>query len=506
MKNIILIIICSIFLDIVLFSQKEYPRIIVTDDIEIIKISDHSYVHTTYIQSPQYGRIGSNGFIYTNKGQALLFDTPMTEDLTIDLVRWIRDSLQAEITGFAPNHWHDDCMGGLEYLHSIGIKSYAFDLTREIARSENLPVPNQGFTDSLILRLGELEIICKYPGPAHSMDNIVVWVPSEKILFGGCMVKDLRSPGLGNTADGDLNEYPKTLKKVLKEFQDARIVIPGHGQFGGLELVKHTLDLATNQEESDFQWPEGKEMGLSLTFDDARLTQIDKGIPLLDKYGVKATFYVSPDNMLQRLDGWEKAIINGHDIGNHSIFHPCSGNFKWSRQTALEDYTLARMQTELDSANTFIKGMLGVVPVSFGYPCGQTFIGRGTMTGSYVPLIAAMFETGRGWRNEGPNDPAYCDMAQLTGMELDGKSFDEIKQLIESAKDQGAWLILVGHEMNNGGNQTSLLFTIEEICKYATDPSNGIWIDHVHNIASYIRNRRGAGKSSEVLAYPDPVF
>ena len=60
-------------------------------------------------------------------------------------------------------------------------------------------------------------------------------------------------------------------------------------------------------------------MAISLTFDDARLSQPDLGIPLLDKYGVKATFYLSPDNMMQRVDGWKKAVRNGHDIGNHSL-------------------------------------------------------------------------------------------------------------------------------------------------------------------------------------------
>lgn len=68
-----------------------------------------------------------------------------------------------------------------------------------------------------------------------------------------------------------------------------------------------------------FSWPEGKKMALSLTFDDGRLSQPDKGIPLLDKYSVKATFYISPANMLERLDAWETAVRNGHEIGNHSI-------------------------------------------------------------------------------------------------------------------------------------------------------------------------------------------
>ena len=71
--------------------------------------------------------------------------------------------------------------------------------------------------------------------------------------------------------------------------------------------ISSAQDYLTNRGEksSDFPWPEGKKMAISLTFDDARLTQIDKGIPLIDKYNVKATFYVSPDNMKQRLEGWK---------------------------------------------------------------------------------------------------------------------------------------------------------------------------------------------------------
>lgn len=247
----------------------------------------------------------------------------------------------------------------------------------------------------------------------------------------------------------------------------------------------------TIQKKSDFQWPEGIKMGLSLTFDDARLSQVDKGIPLLDQYGVKATFYISPENMLKKADAWKEALNNSHEIGNHTVVHPCSGNFEWSRHKALEDYTLQKMAAELDSASKFIEYHLGVHPVSFAYTCGQTFVGRGKNTKSYVPVVATLFESGRGWLDEGPNDPAYCDMSKLTGMELDGKSFDEIMLLIASAKNKGQWLILAGHEMDESGNQTSLLLTIEAICIYASDSTSGIWIDTVHNIAAYIKDKRG---------------
>jgi peptidoglycan/xylan/chitin deacetylase (PgdA/CDA1 family) len=248
----------------------------------------------------------------------------------------------------------------------------------------------------------------------------------------------------------------------------------------------------TNAQPPDkFSWPQGKQMALSLSFDDARLSQPDKGIPLLDKYGVKATFYLVPSAMEQRLDGWKKAVRSGHDIGNHSLSHPCTGNFDWSRDNALEDYTLQRIGMQLDSANQLLKKELGIRAVSFAFPCGQTFVGRGKNTKSYIPVVSSIFETGRGWLSEGPNDPSFCDMSQLTGMELDGKTFDQAKEIIESAKSKGQWLIFAGHEMNDSGTQTSRLSTIEAICKYAADPANGIWINTVHNVASYVKEKRG---------------
>jgi beta-glucosidase len=258
--------------------------------------------------------------------------------------------------------------------------------------------------------------------------------------------------------------------------------------------------------KGDFTWPEGKTMAISFTFDDARLSQIDKGIPLLDSHGVKATFYVSPDRLMQRMEGWKKAVEAGHDIGNHSLVHPCTGNFEWARDRALEDYSLEQMGNELDSASRFIRKMLGVDPVSFGYPCGQTYVGRGLQSRSYVPLVSAMFETGRTWMDEGPNDPEVCDFARLTGMELDGKNFDQVLSLIRQAGRTGSWLILAGHETDLGGPQTSLLSTIDSICRYAADPANGIWIDHVANVGRYVREQRGMPGHAAMKPYQNPAL
>ena len=226
------------------FSQENYKRIKISNDIELIKLSENAYVHVSYASMPNFGRFSSNGLIFINGSEVFLFDTPATDSLTMDLVTWIKDSLKLKIIGFVPNHWHSDCMGGLGYLKNQKIESYASQKTIDIAKANNLPVPANEFKDSLQLQLGDKLIKCYYFGAAHSLDNIVVWIPSEQILFPGCMVKSLNSKDLGNTADGDLIAYPKTIDKLIDRFPMAKIVIPGHGQFGGYELIKHTKELS----------------------------------------------------------------------------------------------------------------------------------------------------------------------------------------------------------------------------------------------------------------------
>ena len=239
-----------------------------------------------------------------------------------------------------------------------------------------------------------------------------------------------------------------------------------------------------------FSWPDGKQVAISLTFDDGRTSQVDAGTALLDQYGVKATFYVVPSAVKQRLEGWKKAVASGHEIGNHSLHHPCTGNFPWSRQKALEDYTLDKMQRELIVTNDSIQYLLGVTPKNFAFPCGQTFVGRGVNTKSYVPIVARLFVSGRGWLDEGPNDPTFCDFAQLTGMEMDGKDFDQVLPLIQSAKETGKWLVLAGHEMGDSGQQTTRLAMLKQLIEYAQNPANGVWIAPVENVAEYIKKQR----------------
>jgi peptidoglycan/xylan/chitin deacetylase (PgdA/CDA1 family) len=83
---------------------------------------------------------------------------------------------------------------------------------------------------------------------------------------------------------------------------------------------------STNQKSIPFPWPDGIKCAVSLTFDDSRLSQIDMGIPLLDRFNIKGTFYITPDLTEKHLPDWIEASENGHEIRNHTMTHPCTGN------------------------------------------------------------------------------------------------------------------------------------------------------------------------------------
>ena len=75
------------------------------------------------------------------------------------------------------------------------------------------------------MRFGPVELF--YPGAAHSTDNLVVYVPSANVLYGGCAVHELSSTSAGNVADADLAEWPTSVERIQKHYPEAEVVIPG---------------------------------------------------------------------------------------------------------------------------------------------------------------------------------------------------------------------------------------------------------------------------------------
>src|SRR5687767_13925095 len=194
--------------------QDSLKRIRITDDLEIIQLSKNAYLHVSWVTMAPYGRFSDNGLIYINNKEAVVMDTPMNDTLSGLLLDWFSKTFPGvTIKAVVINHFHDDCLGGLRSFHERGISSYANYMTNESIKSDSVVKPQQTFTGMQTLRIGKQNIENRYFGEAHSKDNIVTWIPSEKILFGGCMIKALDA-GRGNLADANLKQWSATVQRV----------------------------------------------------------------------------------------------------------------------------------------------------------------------------------------------------------------------------------------------------------------------------------------------------
>src|ERR671939_2070439 len=99
-------------------------------------------------------------------------------------------------------------------------------------------------------------------------------------------------------------------------------------------------------------WPRECRGAVSLTFDDGMRSQLETAIPLLDEHGLQATFYLNPPRdgdeatWREKLAPWRAAAGRGHEIGNHSLTHPCSQNFGFVRR-GLESMTLDEIERDV---------------------------------------------------------------------------------------------------------------------------------------------------------------
>lgn len=221
------------------FKPKEVYK---SKELIIIQISENAFEHTSYKQTDDFGNVPCNGLVVRNNHEAIVFDTPTKDKSSEELIKWINETIQCKINAVIPTHFHDDCLGGLNMFHKHRIPSYACYKTIELATEEHAAVPKNGFRDSLSLKVGHELVQAKFFGEGHTKDNIVVYFPSENILFGGCLIKELGA-GKGYLGDANVAAWPATVENVKKAYPQVNIVVPGHGAFGNKSLLDYTIKL-----------------------------------------------------------------------------------------------------------------------------------------------------------------------------------------------------------------------------------------------------------------------
>jgi peptidoglycan/xylan/chitin deacetylase (PgdA/CDA1 family) len=162
-------------------------------------------------------------------------------------------------------------------------------------------------------------------------------------------------------------------------------------------------------------WPKGKVAAVVLTYDDALASQLDIAIPQLDAVRLKGTFFLSGRLTPPALNRWRSAQRRGHELGNHSVNHPCPRAMLPDRQDHhADDYTVERMLDEIAAMNMTLAALDGREPRTFSVPCSQMLVGGKDYTDALrqSKLVRYARTGGDAW-NSVVTEPARLDVFQV---------------------------------------------------------------------------------------------
>lgn len=234
-----------------------------------------------------------------------------------------------------------------------------------------------------------------------------------------------------------------------------------------------------------------KQCAVVLTYDDALNTHLDNVIPLLDSLGFKATFYISGffTGFSNRLNDWKKAAAYGHELGNHTLFHPCIGNMQgreWVKPDYdLNKYTKQRITDEIIMNNIVLEALDGQKERTFAYPCGDMTAGDS----SYVDFIKQNFIAARGvnFLYEKIND---IDLFNIGCFVVNNQSGQELIKLVKKAMEENSLIVFLFHGVGGEHPINVSLEAHRELLKFLKENEKNIWVSTLKNVANFIKEYR----------------
>jgi peptidoglycan/xylan/chitin deacetylase (PgdA/CDA1 family) len=233
-------------------------------------------------------------------------------------------------------------------------------------------------------------------------------------------------------------------------------------------------------------WPAGKKAAVVLTYDDGLSSQLDNAIPALDRHGFKATFFL--DGRVQPADftRWAAVARAGHELGNHSVFHPGHSSYAFIKATgyAIDEYTPKRMAEEIRIMNKLLFAIDGrEVKRSYAYPCynralingnfGMTPLADGSSTIDAVRASGVVSYARGGDINPVITDFKKLDLFYVPAAMFPGGSVDTLIALIDEAMEKGGLLVIALHGIGAESLMTPLAEHERLLLHLAANP---VWV------------------------------
>jgi len=252
-------------------------------------------------------------------------------------------------------------------------------------------------------------------------------------------------------------------------------------------LIIITVFIAINSfAQKDEPW-HNKKAAVVLTYDDALSQHLDNAIPVLDSLGLKATFYLTASypGCTERMADWKRAAAKGHELGNHTLFHPCAGGpgRDWVKgDQDMNGYSVPRMVKEIRMTNTFLGALDGKKKRTFAFPCADTKI----HDTAYIDGLKNDFIAARNVKAE-MQAINKIDLYNVSCFMISGQSGDEMIAMVKQAMADHSLIVFLFHGVDGGNSLNVSLPAHRQLLHFLKQNQKDIWVAPMLDVAEYVK-------------------
>jgi peptidoglycan/xylan/chitin deacetylase (PgdA/CDA1 family) len=236
--------------------------------------------------------------------------------------------------------------------------------------------------------------------------------------------------------------------------------------------------------QQKMEWPENKKAVVVLTYDDGLASQLDLAVPQLEAAGLKATFFLTGGINSETIPRWRALAGKGYELGNHTLFHPCSLTEDTSVGSA--SYTPERIVKEIEVMNNFLYAVDGREDRTYAYPCAETTVGNGN---DYVDALRKSFLV-KYARIGGDTDAVITDFNHLDLLRVPSYGVDEntpaseLIAFVDRVRQSGGMGIFMFHGI--GGDYINISAEAHrELLAYLRNSEKDIWVTTFREAMDY---------------------
>jgi len=245
------------------------------------------------------------------------------------------------------------------------------------------------------------------------------------------------------------------------------------------------MALPDKEATENFKWPKQYKAAVCLTYDDGLDCHLDVAVPALEKHQFNGSFYCTgqSSSLHDRMDDWRGMVEKGHELGNHSLFHPCDGQkYDWVKpEYDYRNYTIPQLRNELFTANTLLRAVDGKEERTYAYTCSDYMIENQ----SFVDAVRDLFYAAR---SDGPIPESMADIDThfMPSWGVIDPTGEELINYVKKAQEKGTIAIFMFHSVGGGYLNVSEE-AHNQLLQYLDDHRDVIWTDTFLNVMKYVK-------------------